>query len=330
LRPSNDITWVNSNDLQSSGLASEEIDALFLNKALKFPICNLDTILLLEEQCLDNLNKRIQASHEEKKNSKKIKNGRRMSLQSRSRVLISTSTSNGLVEKDTKDDGNDAPPYSTFLPLPPQSVDIPKRLFRNLTSSPAPSMPTPSIDSISNNTTNSTRFESEDLPLLLHILTHLQGNANSNKGYPLAKSVLSRHLLLIEILLEYGADPTVKDYMAVMLAIGRKDLEIVQLLVERRDERLSSNSLSTTSSLPPPSSSLSSSPSSPVGLSGRGLTMRLGNESRSRKRTNPGSNRESPKRRKVEDRFQVTSEMLELAVKLEYEPLIQYFMSKGE
>lgn len=314
-------------DNSTTSARPEITDALFLNKALKFPICNLETILLLEKLCLDNLNKRIQARYEER--AKKTRRERYIARQ-RGGTFTSSLTTSGTETLEGKGDDNSLPPPpppATFLPLPPKSIDIPKRLFRNLSSSSSiASSPSPPSSSISSSrelsTSTETAFESEDLPLLLHILTNLQGNPNSNKGYALAKSVLSRNSFLIEILLEYGADPTIKDYMAVMLAIGRKDLEIVKMLVEREDE----SSLSTRSSS---SRAIASS----LSQTGQEQQLRMGNTQQASKKRKRGQDEirlSSPKRRKVSDRFQIPSEMLELAVKLEYEPLIKYFMSKGE
>lgn len=307
-----------------------------MNKALRFPICNLDTVLLLEKKCLDNLNERTQARYKEAQLVKLAKTrigrpviaGGRGSSSSSGRVIAAVRSANtsrstgGVIEEASS--SSPPPPYPTFLPLPPRSIDIPKRLFRNLTSSPSPSSSiSPSMNAstpITSSSSPSTTFESEDLPLLLHILTHLQGNPNSNKGYALAKSVLSRCRPLVEVLLEHGADPSIKDYMAVMLAVGRRDLDIVKLLIERQDDSFSF-----------PSSSSSDKSLALGAIQSISMPTSGGNGSKKRRRGGGGDNeRISPKRRKLDDRIQVTSEMLELAVKLEYEPLIQFFMSKGE
>ena len=138
--------------------------------------------------------------------------------------------------------------------------------------------------------------------------------------------------------------------MAVMLAIGRNDVEIVRLLVEVH-EHINPSILSNYS--PVPHASLVNPPQDGETLDHHATAVMSMPQSSSsiskgkkRKRTkeyiqesssssllvssaSSAFSSSSPKKRKLQDRIQVTSEMLELAVKQRCEPLIQFFMSKG-
>lgn len=97
-------------------------------------------------------------------------------------------------------------------------------------------------------------------------------NANSHDGYALTKAVHAKFVPLIRFLLAHGASPKCKNGLAVMVAIRRKDLSLVRMLIERQN----------------------------------GTT----------------------KRRKVEDRMHVTSDMLRVAVKCDAGEIVKYLMSE--
>ncbi|WVQ92538.1 hypothetical protein IAS59_006349 [Cryptococcus gattii] len=103
--------------------------------------------------------------------------------------------------------------------VPPLTCrELPRRLFR---SPPLPSTHIP--------------------PLVIYIFDTFGQSSdptydpspNSHKGYPLCRAVLQSNYKLASYLLQKGADPSLKDYMAVEIAISMKDLKMVKLLVER-------------------------------------------------------------------------------------------------
>ncbi|KAI9460361.1 hypothetical protein F5148DRAFT_1286883 [Russula earlei] len=94
--------------------------------------------------------------------------------------------------------------------------DLPKRLFRRLSPSGA-----------------------EALPLLRFLyggaIAHLRASppdADSHDGYPLARAAFAAAVPLVRFLLDHGASPRRRNALAVRLAIKRRDLALVRLLVE--------------------------------------------------------------------------------------------------
>lgn len=259
----------------------------FFSLALRYPICDQATLSILECRCLEVARAIDWRKHKE--SMKVVKEA----------IKLSPPQLHSLPRLSS---GKVLPPEQVFQEpderrlvdyLPRQSVDVPKRLFRNLGSS-GKQLPT--------------RFDSEDLPLLRHILDNLAANADASKGYALAKAVLARHVPLIRLLLANGADPSLKENMSVMLAVGRDDVEIVKLLVEREQE-----------------DGQSASDTAPLRNTGRQQ-----GHGKKRKRSRSGGEGSPGKKRKLEDRLSVTSAMLELAVRQKCQPLIQYFMAKGK
>lgn len=112
--------------------------------------------------------------------------------------------------------------------------------------------------------------------------------------------------------------------MAVMLAIGCRDLKLVRLLIERYDDGEENNN-SWTQDLHGTGVKGDS-----MMVNSSGVKKRKRNDAAGRGAAAGGKMTSPPKRRKLEDRCRVTSDMLELAVKQGSEDLIQYFMSKGE
>jgi hypothetical protein len=71
-------------------------------------------------------------------------------------------------------------------------------------------------------------------PLLTYLFDTYTPSPNAPSGYPLARAVLSSNYELITFLLSKGADPGIKDNLAIEVAITKKDLKAVKLLVEAR------------------------------------------------------------------------------------------------
>jgi hypothetical protein len=76
------------------------------------------------------------------------------------------------------------------------------------------------------------------VPLLTHLFTHYSPSPSSHNGYPLCASITAypTSLPLTRFLLDRGADPGCNDGYAVRLAIGKRDLKLVKMLVEREDD----------------------------------------------------------------------------------------------
>ncbi|KAK4687161.1 hypothetical protein P7C73_g2952, partial [Tremellales sp. Uapishka_1] len=90
--------------------------------------------------------------------------------------------------------------------------ELPRRLFRPATTTTAAPIP----------------------PLLTYLFDTFHPSANSHKGYPLCRAVIQANTLLIAYLLAHGADPSIKDDLAIRIAISMKrDLSILRLLVEQ-------------------------------------------------------------------------------------------------
>ncbi|ORY30590.1 hypothetical protein BCR39DRAFT_529050 [Naematelia encephala] len=111
-----------------------------------------------------------------------------------------------------EDEGSQSPDPSIDAP-PPLSLgcaELPRRLFR------------PGV------------INSEPIhPVLRFLFTTYTPSANSHKGYPLCRAVLTANYPLIAFLLDHGADPMIKDCLAVEIAISKRDLKAVVMLIER-------------------------------------------------------------------------------------------------
>ncbi|KAI0267669.1 hypothetical protein BC834DRAFT_1032042 [Gloeopeniophorella convolvens] len=111
-------------------------------------------------------------------------------------------------------------------PLPPEEPpDLPRRLFRRLGEGGSQG----GADNV--------------LPMLRALYAHPRllkpPDPNSHAGYPLARAVLAGATPLVRFLLDHGASPRRKDALAVTLAIKRRDLALVRLLVEAPPEKSS-------------------------------------------------------------------------------------------
>jgi hypothetical protein len=96
--------------------------------------------------------------------------------------------------------------------------ELPKRLFRHVLepgSEPA-------------------RVRDSLLPFLDYLFDNYRPCPSSHKGYPLCGSITEHpaSLPLTRYLLDKGADPSLKDGYAVLLAIDKRDLDLVRMLVE--------------------------------------------------------------------------------------------------
>jgi hypothetical protein len=103
-------------------------------------------------------------------------------------------------------------------PRPPPRLylfELPKRIFRH------PNLPPPTL-----------------IPLLDHLFREYSPDVSSHKGYALCTSVLQhpRSLELTRYLLSKGADPAANDEYAVRLAVIKKDLGLVKLLIEPEED----------------------------------------------------------------------------------------------
>lgn len=106
---------------------------------------------------------------------------------------------------------------------------------------------------------------------------------NSHEGYALTKAVHASFLPLVHFLLQNGASPRCKHGLAVTVAIRKKDLSLVKLLIEPN---------------PNPSE------------------------------TQEGGKINKPKRRKIEDRVTVSSDMLKAAVRRNAKDIVNYFINE--
>ena len=251
--------------------------AAILSRALRFGICNLDVLERIERHYADLSQSKTPAGLDEHP------------IPQPPQVLLKPTITGS---------------ETSILPHHPRSmVEIPKRLFRSLPSTCPPS----STWGLASSFATQDTFDITSLPMLTHLLVVLKANPDSHGGYPLAKAVLARHLPLITLLLGHGADPDIKESMSVMLAIGRNDLEVVKMLIERDHDAFEQNA-----SQPPEYSE------------------DIPDESSSgKKRSWPSLSPIRHKRRRLEDRLPIRSAMLELAVRQHCQPIIAYFRAKG-
>ena len=101
------------------------------------------------------------------------------------------------------------PWFGITAPAPDRTLlcaTLPKRLFRPPTAS--------------------------TLPFLTHLLTTYAPSPNSHRGYPLSRAVLASDTRLIALLLASGADPSARDFLAVEIALKRRDLDSLRLLID--------------------------------------------------------------------------------------------------
>ena len=106
--------------------------------------------------------------------------------------------------------------------------ELPRRIFRPLAHDPPSSQ--------------GWKGHHEPLPFLQYLFSHpriASPDPDSHEGYPLTRAVYAGFIPLIQFLLDHGASPRWKNGLAVLLAIQRKDLPLVKMLVERDSGRKS-------------------------------------------------------------------------------------------
>lgn len=118
-------------------------------------------------------------------------------------------------------------PVPSSSPTPPSTDDsdsgppeLPRRLFRHLSTSGVEAFPHLHF------------LYTSSAPQL----TLRRPDIDSCNGYPLARAVSAGAVPLVHFLLDHGASPRRRDALAVRIAIKRRDLSLVRLLVEPPDE----------------------------------------------------------------------------------------------
>ncbi|MBW0472411.1 hypothetical protein O181_012126 [Austropuccinia psidii MF-1] len=165
---------------------------------------------------------------------------------------------------------------------------IPTRLFKALSNvaSVRPSSPVERVDELQ-----------RSYQYIKLLLSDFHASPDKLGGYPLARSVLSGNIQFIRLLLDYGARPSYKNNLVMMVAIGTGDLKIIRLLVEpnyRHPQELEHDEVAC--------DSCAQAKAPPLICS---------------------------KKSKLEDRLRITDEMLEKAVKRKDSLMAQYFMERG-
>jgi hypothetical protein len=139
------------------------------------------------------------------------------------------------------------------------------------------------------------------LPFLRWLYSPASGipplNTNAHDGYSLTRAVFAGHVPLVRFLLAEGAQPSCKGAMAVLVAIRRKDLSMVRILVERDY----------------------ASPSDSQGIKRSRLE---------RTEVPKDGSRPNTKKRKLGDRVDVTKDMLKVAVKCDAKDIVDYLATE--
>ena len=99
-------------------------------------------------------------------------------------------------------------------------LELPKRLFKSLVPKISPCVWTESD------------YPLPFLKYLCNIPEIHPPDVNSHGGYALSRAVYAFHIPLIQFLLTRGADPSRKDNIAIKIAIRRKDISLVRVLIE--------------------------------------------------------------------------------------------------
>ncbi|GAA6060177.1 hypothetical protein JCM10212_005178 [Sporobolomyces blumeae] len=284
-------------------------DKKTLSHAIRYGICGVDEI-----QVLERLNEASQA-------------GTR-----RSRTAAQA-------HGDTKDEhGDKARGKIKRLKCPL----LPRRLFKHLRK-PEHQPPGPVASSSSSSSSRT------DFTLISYLLSTYASDPNSHSGYPLTRAVFAGEYRLVDLLLEHGADPGLKQGWAVVTAIMNRDKELVRGLIERdypiwskdeednvargpRDRAGGGGATRSDASSVPSRDDVDrdeSGASSPRRKRKRKPLdeSRDDGSSRHGTRGEPASN--GHKRVKLEDRCKPTPEMLETAVKTKQWDLVDYLTKKG-
>ena len=119
-----------------------------------------------------------------------------------------------------------------------QVPELPRRLFRSLSAQSTSNCTRAHGRECSATGTRQWTERDHPLPFLRYLYScpHIHPPlANSHDGYALTKAVQSGLVPLIQFLLDHGATPEWKNNLVVSIAIYRKDLRLVKMLVERVD-----------------------------------------------------------------------------------------------
>jgi hypothetical protein len=168
-----------------------------------------------------------------------------------------------------------------------RTADLPRRIFKDM-SPRTPSQPP---------------WHAHDAPLpyLRHLFRHLAPDVNANDGYALTRAVYAGHTPLVRFLLDHGADPACKGSIAVLIAIRRRDKEMVRTLIER-------------DYVPP--------------IAGVKRRLKHAADLEEPMAPEPAAGGGRAKKRKLGDRIQVSKEMLRAAQDSGAEELMDYFLSE--
>ena len=185
-------------------------------------------------------------------------------------------------------------------------TELPRRAFRTLQ---------PKSSSSSSRTGSKRRrkhgwsVDDEPLPFFRFLFNHprlRRPNVNQFHGYGLTKAVFAGHVPLIRFLLEHGADPGCKDGLAIMVAINKRDLNLVKLLIE------------------PDSTPVLDTDPDGEGNAYHDRKRQRSNECGEKSTVKPNR----AKRRKLEDRVRINPEMLKAAVRSDARPIVEYLMNE--
>ena len=169
-------------------------------------------------------------------------------------------------------------------------VELPRRLFRTLQS----------------RSTNPWTSQDSPLPFLRYLYNNSRISApdpSSHDGYALTKAVSVGFMPLVRFLLDKGASPGRKGGMAVHVAIRRRDLSLVKMLIE------------------PDTTPIHEQESETANVASAG-----GKRKRDAGKVEDG--KKSTKRRRLEDRIKVDQAMLKAAVICDARDIVKYFMDE--
>jgi len=123
------------------------------------------------------------------------------------------------------------PSYATLLSKHSRvTTKLPRHLFQTLAPKPRPR-------GVRMDRRQIEQWTSEDAPIpLLRFLLEKsrfpRPDWNYREGYPLTKAIMAGFIPLVRFLLENGASPGCKDGLAVRIAINKRDLGLVKMLIE--------------------------------------------------------------------------------------------------
>ncbi|WRT68022.1 uncharacterized protein IL334_004997 [Kwoniella shivajii] len=181
-------------------------DEIF-NRSLRHPICTVDTAESMKK-IWDRRRGYIAPSTISSPSKRRNSAGPNIGMQSDSNVPAGSPSSSSLQL-----------PEPTLPAL--SCTELPRRLFRNPSNVSEPVH-----------------------PLIQYLFSTYTPSPNSHKGYPLFRAILTSNCDLVSYLLSQGADPGIRDCFALEIAISRKDLRMVRILVEPDPPDTSTKALS--------------------------------------------------------------------------------------